>query len=83
MNYKSFKSICKDHVGAVVTHSLQNSEAGSSNPKPYVRKMVVTSVVGLQYRTLTNCMYLSIFCPQKLYSVESDIKPQINKIVTR
>ena len=29
------------HGGAVVRHSLPTSEAGGSNPEPYVGKMVV------------------------------------------
>ena len=31
----------RGHGGAVVTHLPPTSEVGSSNPKPYVRKLVV------------------------------------------
>ena len=35
-------TVAGGHSGAVVTHSPPTSEAGGSNPKPYVGKMVVS-----------------------------------------
>ena len=70
----------------VVTHSPPISEVGGSNPGRYVRKLVVAYQWSAVYSTgpwptvSTGFLCLQIYLSwYNLYSVESDVKPQINK----
>ena len=70
------------HGDRMVTFSPPTSEVGVRFPAwPQVRKLVVACrwLGSLQYRTLTNCMYWFPLPFQLPNSVESNVKPQINK----
>ena len=65
----------------MVTHSPPTSEVGSSNAGPYVKKLVVAYRLSAEYCTKpwpTLCT--GFLCPSRydLYSVESEVKTQIN-----
>ena len=76
----------RGHSGVVVTHSPATSEVCGSNPVLYVGTLVVAHRWSAVYSTVS---WLTVFtgflCPQNypswydLYSVDSDVKPQINK----
>ena len=75
------------HGGRVVTLSPPTSEAGVQFPaRPQVGKLVVACRLSAVYSTeLWRTVCTGFLCPSNypswydLYSVESDVKPQINK----
>ena len=57
-----FQGEMNGHSGTVVTHLPPTSKVSSTNPEPYVGKLVVSYRRSSVYRTLANCT--GFLCPQ-------------------
>ena len=75
------------HNGAMVTHSLPNSEVCGSNSESFVGKLVSPYRWSVVYSTeLCPILCAGVLCSQNypprydLFSVESNVKTQRNKI---
>ena len=82
------RAMVGDHGGAVVTHFPPTSEFAGSKPGPYVGKLEVAYRWSAVCSTETWPTVCTGFLYPKnypswydLYSVERDIKPQINKLI--
>ena len=65
----------------MITHSLPTSEVSGSNPGPYVRKLVLTD--GRQFTVMNlEQLFVLVCSAHNLSSLESDVKPQVNKYMT-
>ena len=78
------------HGDAVVIHSPPTCEVCGSKPGPYVGKLVVAyDAWQFKVHNLDQLECTGFLCPQNypswydLNSVESDVKPQINKSIAR